>query len=466
MSFDGLRRLFATGAAALGEERKRPAADRRPRDETEFLPAAIEVLETPASPTARVMFWSLIGLLTVGLAWSFIGELDVVAVAEGKTVPTGRTKTIQPLEAGIVRAIHVQDGKAVRAGDILIELDPTATVADVRRLAAELAALRLERVRLTAALETAEPLAHYRPPAEAPPQHIELQRTLLLNQVHEHLARLAVIDADIAKRRAEQATAEIGIAKLEKVLPLVRERAEARGQLAAAGHGSRLLALEVRQQLVEMEHELRALRQRREELAAGMEALQKQRRQAEAEYRKGVLTQLVESDRKIASLEEELRKAEQRRDVQTLTAPIDGVVQQLAVHTVGGVVTPAQALMAIVPAEAALEVEVQLANRDIGFIVAGQDVELKLETFLFTRYGTLPGRVVSISRDAVQDEKKGLLYPTRIALLRDTVDVDGRKVALGAGMALTAEIKTDHRKVIDYLLSPIRRYGHESLRER
>ncbi len=350
MLFEGFRRLLTVGRAALAEERVRPPQPQRSRDETEFLPAVVEVLEMPALPTARAMFWSLSALLAVGLAWSFVGE---------------------------------------------------------------------------------------------------------------HLAKLAVLDAETARRRAEQATAEIGIAKLEQALPLLKER-----QLAATGNGSRLIALEVRQQLVEMRHEPRALRQRREDLAAGLEALLRQRQQTEAEYAKTVLGQRVEAERKIAGLGEELRKAEQRRDVQTLTAPIGGVVQQLAVHTLGGVVTPAQALMAIVPAAATLEVEAQLANRDIGFVQAGQDVELKLETFMFTRYGTIPGKVVSISRDAVQDEKKGLLYPGRIALLRDTIDVDGRKLPLRAGMALTAEIKTDHRKVIDYLLSPIRRYAHDSLRER
>ncbi|TWT13026.1 HlyD family type I secretion periplasmic adaptor subunit [Reyranella sp. CPCC 100927] len=466
MAFEGLRRLFTVGRAALAEERTQPPPPRRSRDETEFLPAAVEVLETPASPTARAMFWSLSALLAVGLGWSLIGELDVVAIAEGKTVPTGKTKTIQPLEAGIVRAIHVQDGKTVKAGDVLIELDPTATVADARRLALELASARLELARLAAALAPDDPLARFQAPEGTPPAQADLQRTLLLNQVNEYRAKLAVLDAEVTKRRAEQATAEIGIAKLEQALPLLKERSDARDQLASTGNGSKLIALEVKQQLVEMRHELRALRQRREELAAGLEALHRQRQQTEAEYAKTVLGQRVEAERKIAGLEEELRKAEQRRDVQTLTAPIDGVVQQLAVHTLGGVVTPAQALMSIVPAEAKLEVEVQLANRDIGFVEAGQDVELKLETFMFTRYGTIPGKVLSISRDAVQDEKKGLLYPARIALLRSTIDVDGRKLPLGAGMALTAEIKTDHRTVIDYVLSPIRRYGHESLRER
>jgi hemolysin D len=149
-----------------------------------------------------------------------------------------------------------------------------------------------------------------------------------------------------------------------------------------------------------------------------------------------------------------------------LLAPIDGVVQQLAVHTVGGVVTPAQPLVVIAPKDDPLEIEAVVLNRDIGFVEPGQDAEIKLEAFLFTKYGIIPGKVISVSRDAVQDEKQGLVYPARIALERATVDVNGRPMALGAGMAVTVEIKTESRKLIEYLLSPILRYRSESLRER
>ena len=179
-----------------------------------------------------------------------------------------------------------------------------------------------------------------------------------------------------------------------------------------------------------------------------------------------MLSQRDEAQRKAGALEEEFLKAEQRHGLQILTAPLDGVVQQLAIHTIGGVVTPAQILMVIVPDNAALEVEATVQNRDIGFIHPGQEVEVKVETFLFTKYGTIPGKVISVSRDAVQDEKRGLIYPIRVALGRSSINVEGRQVELGAGMALTAEVKTDRRRIIDYLLSPIARYRQETMRER
>jgi hemolysin D len=441
-------------------------AGARQRDEVEFLPAALEVLESPPSPTARYTFWTLTALLTVGLAWSFIGELDIVAVADGRTVPAGQTKVIQPLEQGVVRAIRVQNGQHVKAGERLVELDPTTAGADMRRLTAELVAARLDAARLEASAIPAEALQRFVPPVGTPRYLAELHTAMLASQVDEHLARLAGLDAELGRRNADRKSVEADIGRLENALPLLRSRSQARTELADKGFGSRLLALELQQQQVEMEYALKGQRHRREEAAAAVEALQRQRRQAQSEYLKGVLGQRDEAQRKAAVLEEEFLKAEQRHGLQTLTAPLDGVVQQLAIHTIGGVVTPAQVLMVIVPDNATLEVEATVQNRDIGFIQPGQDVEVKIETFLFTKYGTIPGKVLSVSRDAVADEKRGLIYPIRIALERSSMNVDGREIKLGAGMALTAEVKTDRRRLIDYLLSPIARYRQESLRER
>lgn len=466
MPFDGLRRSFAVANAALALEKSAPKQRQRRRAETEFLPAALEVMETPPSPTVRLLFWGIAALCALALAWSFVGRLDVVALADGKLVPAGKVKTVQPLEAGIVRAIHVQDGQAVRAGDLLVELDATATGADTRRLMNDLVAAEAEAARLRAAQMPQTALAQYRPPALVPAELRAMQQALLQSQIDELRARLAGLDEETARRRAERRTLETGIERINAALPLLRQRRDARQELAEKGFGSKLVALELQQQVVEQEHELLAMRSRREESNAALAAIDKQRRQIESEYLKGVLSQLAETERKIAALTEELLKAEQRQEQQRLLAPVDGVVQQLMVHTIGGVVTPAQPLMVLVPADMPLEVEAMLPNRDIGFVLPGQAAEVKLEAFLFTKYGTVPAHVLSVSRDAVQDERRGLIYPVRLTLERSWVEVEGRRVPLGAGMAMVAEIKTDQRRVIDYLLSPIMRYRQESLRER
>jgi hemolysin D len=182
---------------------------------------------------------------------------------------------------------------------------------------------------------------------------------------------------------------------------------------------------------------------------------------------------------KLAQLQAEVRKAEHKERLTQLTAPVDGVVQQLAINTVGGVATPAQALMVIVPGApgqaAPVTAEVALANLDIGHVNPGQTAEIKLGTFPYTQYGTIAAKVQTVSADAVTDEKRGTdgkttpggaVFPALLTLERKTIQIDGKTLPLTPGMNLTAEIKTGKRRVIEYLLSPVQRAWQESLRER
>jgi hemolysin D len=480
-------RALAIARAAWEEDRARPKLPARQDHELDFLPAAIEVLETPASPAARAIAWAIMALFALAVVWASIGKVDVVAVAQGRIVPAGRSKVVQPLEAGVVKAIHVQDGQSVRAGEVLIELDATAAEADRKRLAADLAAARLDASRLRA--ELAEDPEHaFAPPAGASALKVDLARSLLASELGAWRARLADLDQQIAQRRADGAGIEATIVKLERTLPLVEEQAQARKALTERGVYSRLSLLDTEQKAIGQEQDLAVARANRDQAVAAVTALERQRAEAEAQFRKTTLQALSEAEQRAADDTQNLAKAEQRAAQQTLTAPIDGVVQQLAVHTVGGVVTPAQQLLVIVPKGAPLEVEAEILNRDIGFIRGGQQARIKLDPFPFTRYGTIPGRVMSVSRDAVQDRgeaepkpasmteaqgetdhpgrKLGLVYPARLALERTAIAVDGHPEPLRAGMAVTVEIKTDRRRIIGYLLSPLLRYQQESLHER
>ena len=247
--------------------------------------------------------------------------------------------------------------------------------------------------------------------------------------------------------------------------------------------GSKASYLEILQAYVESQHELAVQKSRLQESAAAVAAITEARAQTAAEFRRTLFSELVEAERKASGLSEDLVKATQRTQLQALTAPVDGAVQQLTVHTIGGVVTPAQALLVVVPSDSHLEVEAMLSNRDIGFVHPGQDVEVKVDTFPFTRYGLIHGRVVSVSQDAITRDKpaekapsldntssepKGqeLVYSARISLDRTQMQVEENLVNLSAGMAVTVEIKTVSRAVITYLLSPLLRYKQESLRER
>ncbi|PWC35733.1 HlyD family type I secretion periplasmic adaptor subunit, partial [Azospirillum sp. TSO22-1] len=458
-----------------------PVARPAPRtaEEIDFLPAALEILERPPSPTARLFSAAVMALFAAALAWSWFGQVDMVAVAQGRVVPSGRTKTVQPMEIGLVRAIHVEDGRKVKAGDLLIELDPTAPAAERDRLAAELLAVRTEIARLMAVLGAADdPLAAFAPPAGAPAGLVQMHRQLLASQLAEQRAKLSGVERELARREADRATVLQTMTKLTTTLPMIRERAEALRVLSAQGTTSRFQYLQLQQDLVEHEQEVLVQKTRLTEVEAAMAAAVEQRRQAEAEFRRARYTELTAAEQKAADLTQELAKAGQRLAQTRLTAPVDGTVQQLAVHTVGGVVTPAQPLLVIVPEDSQIEVEAFIANKDIGFVAVGQPVEVKIDTFTFTRYGLVPGRVASVSGDVVQrddkaaagdkkdDARTGSVYSARVALERTSLEVEGRSTALAPGMAVTAEIKTGQRRILDYLLSPLSRHVQEALRER
>ncbi len=453
---------LAVAREAMRLEKSQPQQPKRNRAELEFLPAALEITESPPSPTGRMLAWFLMALFVLAILWAIFGRVDVVAVASGKIVPSGRTKVIQPLELGVIRELHVRDGQQVKAGEVLIQLDPTNATADRDRLDGDLLATRMELARLKAARSDKSFLA----PSGAGTEAASTNVALLESQKREHEARLAALDSEIKRKGAERRASQASIVKLEKLLIVTQERVDIRREYYEKGFFSRLQLLEAEQTLIEQEQQLQVEQHREQESVEAIASLERQRSQAQAEFMRGVLSQMAEGERRASGFKQDLVKAEQRQSAQTLAAPIDGVVQQLAVHTVGGVVSPAQTLMVIVPKDDPLEIEARVQNLDIGFVRAGQPVEVKLETFQFTKYGTIPGVVESVSGDAVQDEGRGLVYLIRVKLERSQMNVNGQQIDLAPGMAATVEIKTGSRRLIEYILSPILRYKQESLRER
>jgi hemolysin D len=241
---------------------------------------------------------------------------------------------------------------------------------------------------------------------------------------------------------------------------------KARETLLEKGLTPRYQVLELRQQVVAMKRDRDGLAAQRTAAGAALATIARRREQTVAEIQRKLLSDLTAAQATVADLTQELTKAEQRKELQSITTPVDGVVQQLAVHTLGGVVQPAQALMVIVPRDDHVEIEAQVLNRDIGFVREGQVATVKLEAFSFTRYGTIPGMVAAVSRDAINDERQGLVFSARVRVNRSGILVDGRDVALMAGMRATVEIKTGERRVIDFLLSPIMKAVSEAGRER
>jgi hemolysin D len=449
-----------------------------PREEREFLPAALEIVETPASPAGRAVAGAIILFFMIASTWAVLGRVEIVATASGRIIPTGRSKVVQPLDGGTIHAIHVQNGQVVRTGDLLIELDTTEREADRDRLAGQLVAAQLEAARLEAMLSQApDPAAAFVAPPGAGPVQVQLSRQLVGTAMTEYWAKLAELDRQAAQQEASRLAIAATIEKLSAALPLEREELEVHKSLYDRSIGSKLAYLDAQAKVIEMERDLAVQRSHLVEAQAAGAAVEETKRGTEAERHRSWLAALVEAQAKVRALEADLVKADERLKRQALVAPIDGIVQQLSVHTIGGVVKPADVLLVLVPTDSRLEIEAVIANADIGFVHPGQAAEIKIDTFPFTRYGLIEGRLSSISPDstleATASDAPGARshghepgFTARVELDRTSMKVGDQLVPLRPGMAVTVEINTGKRRIIDYLLSPLVRYEQESMRER
>lgn len=438
-----------------------------PSHEADFLPAALEVIETPVSPTARVTTWVLLIGLVVTALWLVLGRVDVVATASGKIIPTGNVKIVQSAGSGVVRAIYVRDGDVVKKGQALLDLDPTLSGADLVQAEKALLAAELDIARNQAIADALGGRGlRFTPPPGIPANVADTQTRLIAAQIAEVNATAASLASARASSLSEANSAEAQMAKLSETVPILDREIENMARLDAKGYAPGLRFLELqRQRRQEAGDYDVAVTQR----ARGYSEARKsadQITQAREQAKRTALTDLAKAEAEAILRREEVTKASQKRKFQRLIASTDGTIQQLTVHTIGGVVEPARTLMILVPSTGGLEVEMRILNKDVGFIHIGAPAAVKLEAFPFTRYGAVPGRVKRISRDAVPDPKLGSIYMATIIMDRSSINVDGRDVPLSAGLAATVDVRTGSRRIISYLISPLQTSIAQAGRER
>lgn len=444
---------------------KKVKTEKRSREELEFLPAALEVLETPPRPAARMIALLISTFFFAAIYWAIAGRIDTVAVAEGQLVPSDRVKLIQPLENGIIRAINVRDGQEVKAGDILISLDPTETAANVEALKSDLTKAKLDES-VAAALLNPNPTYTFSAQNGADETLVSAARAQLLGEVKKLQASLALVDSEVEEQRAIYIQNETQLKKAKDTTPLITDRLDGLNQLDKQGLVRKPELLATRRSLIENKSEILSARSGMDQATARIESRNKRRIELIETARSDALQRRAEALRKIASIEQQLFKEQRRQKDRDLKAPVDGTVFGLSIHTVGGVVTTKDVVLRLVPAGSTLELECKVLNKDIGFVQEGQEVEIKLETFPFTRYGLIDGVVKQVWRDAIPDENRGLIYKAEITLKQNKILVGNRWQPLVPGMSAQAEIKTGDRSIISFFLSPFLRYRDEALRER
>jgi hemolysin D len=462
-----LARRYAAVFRAAWAERTREFISPPMPHELAFLPGHLELLETPVHPAARWLIRSMSVLFMLALAIVVFGRLDIVAVAKGKLVPAANVKIIQPAITGVVRKIAVKDGQRVTAGQVLMELDTTQAAADAQKAGASRldAALAVARARALLSAQQAERGSTVEPVDGAPADRQQEAQRFAEGIWREYIDKLSSARAELAKRQAERDSTRAQIAKLAATAPLARENANHYRELAAGKFVAQSDFFDKEQAAISQEHELAAQRSHEHELDAGIAEQRSEIEVINSEFRRERLDELERATQQLTQNRNDETKARTREALLVLTAPVAGTVQQLAAHTLGGVVTTAQAVMEIVPDDT-LEVDATVENRDVGFLRVGQRAAVKIEAFPYTRYGMLEGKVIDLSNDAVQDKKLGLAFSVRIRLPSNHMKIDDRWITLTPGMAVTAEIKTGKRSVAQYFLGPLVEGVQESMRER
>lgn len=441
------------------------------RDLQQFLPPSLEVLETPPHPAPRLLLFLVVLIFATGIIWAVLGKADIITSAEGKIIPGGRVRVIQPYDRGVIGRILVTEGQLVKAGDVLVELDQSQTQAEIKRIASEMdyTARRLTRRRILGKLlqnsESEEFTFAY---AQAHPDMKDCREDagFLYEEWYSMVSQTRVLASQLAERKSELRTSQAVVRQYQATLPLIEKRVNAIKPLYEMGISSMLEYLALEEERLRQFHALEAEKAREEQLAAAVGSMEKQVAGQRSRNLAEVMAEADDLARQKKSLEQELAKMRDLVSKQVLLSPVSGTVKGLAVHTVGGVVNPAEVLMEIVPLGERLEVEAFVGNQDIGYVHEGQAAEVKIHTFPFTRYGVIAAKVESVARDATVDEKQGLIYRTRLVLEKSEIMVNGKESPLLPGMAVTAEIATDQRRLIEFFLAPLLRMKQESLRER
>jgi hemolysin D len=489
-------RYFRFSLEAAGETRTALVPARMDGVDREFLPAALELFETPPSPVRIAAIWAICLLFATLLLWAYFGWLEIYAVAQGRIQPSGRSKIVQPVDSGRVVAVRVKNGSKVSPGDVLVELDARETAAELDEQERDLGSALAEAARRRVAIAVAtaggrqpQPVTY---PEETSDEIKEREDAVLAADIAQLVSNKASLLAQRFERLATKGRLKGSLAARERLIAVDKEHVEMREVLNQTKAASRAQVIETLQQFEQQVTTQASEQGQLEENEASLLTLDRKLEEVTAQFISDQTQKLAEALRKADHLRGELVKASTKHERTKLSAPIGGTVQQLAVTTLGQVVSPGQTLMTIVPFDAPIEIEALIQNQDIGFVEPGQSAVVKIESFPFTRYGTVDGTVAYVSRDAVDDREanalsdpksgskplgsstsltdvskgQNLVFPATIALAKNSILVDGKEIPLSPGMSVTVEVLTGKRRALDYLLSPLREIVSSSAHER
>lgn len=428
------------------------------KDKHQFTPLLVEIEERPTSPLGRSLLYAILAFMTIGILWLSFAKIDVVVSARGKVVPDGEIKTLQPVETGVIGSILVKEGQSVKKGEVLMEIDPSVTESDLASKQKNLSLLELEIERLDAQINDRafHPSSTCQDTSAIATQQMmytsgklayDQQRQVLQEQIRQNDEATETAKADLSRLRQLLSSAKEHEARLKEVIDIIakKEYEDAKNQ-----------RIEYQEQLTMKEHVIA-------QSGGKLNELNQQLRLITQEYRNKLLTDLTQKSKEATSLRTEVETTQFRNAKQQIIAPVDGYIGKLLVHTVGGVVTPAEKLLTLIPKGVPLIIQATVLNQDIGFITKEMEAAVKIDTFDFQKYGLLHGKVKHIADDAIEDEKLGPVYEITIDPKETTLRVEGKELTINPGMSVTAELKVGKRRVIEFFIYPMIKYLDEGL---
>jgi hemolysin D len=429
------------------------------KDRHEFKPLLVELEDSPTSPLSRWLLWSLVAFMVLTMLWLYFAKIDVVVSGRGKVIPSGEIKVVQPIETGVVKKILVKEGELVREGQTLMEIDPSVTETNLESKQENATLLNLEIKRLTALIED-KPF-ETQTFKSISPALLKTQITLYEVSKEAHKKELALLDEQHQQVKQQLASNRADLNRVNQLLQQTQKR-EAK-LLAVIDIIAKKEYESVYNQLIEYQQQQEMKRHELKGLKAKLSELNQQKRLAKQEYYNRLLETSTQKRKELTLLSAEIESIKFQNAKQFIKSPVDGYVGKLFIHTQGGVVTPAEKLISIIPQNAPLILKTTVLNQDIGFIKKDMNVSVKVDTYNFQKYGLIQGKVTHISDDAVEDEKLGAIYEVFVKPESYFLEHNGKQHSINSGMSITAEMKVGKRRVINFFIYPMIRYLDEGL---
>lgn len=426
-------------------------------DSHEFKPLLVEIDEEPQNPLGRIIFWTIMATILFFALWMYFGKVDVVITARGKVIPRGEVKMVQPLTTGVIKTILVKAGDFVSKGQVLMEIDPSQTAPELEAMTANLMLVNLEIERIQATLAEVP----FEPKGDYDQGLVEGQRRIYNSSRQRLVDQLQIKEEQLRQLEEKQASLQKALSQHRYLAGMHRERLQRLEQVRDII--SREEYERTESDLKGAENDIAITGHQLEESWAARQQVEEEIAFLKEDERNRLLSELPEKRRKQLDLQANVEKSTFVTGRQQILSPVDGYVNKLLIHTVGGIVTPAEKLISVVPSESPLVIKALVESKDIGFVVEGMTASIKVDAFSFQKYGILDGQVEQVAKDSLEDERLGLIYEVYVKPLQTTLMVEGQENPITTGMGVTVEVKTGKRRIIEFFIYPMIKYLDEGI---